>query len=126
MLVLIYMDDILLICSSSIAIQSLFTTLHSDFATKDLGPLNIFLGIEVLTCAHGAILSQQRYIMHILKRAKMTEAKPVTSPMATCTHRSAFEGDLIVDPTLYRCTTRALQYLCITRPNISFFVNKLS
>jgi hypothetical protein len=79
MLVLIYVDNILITCSSSIAIQSLLTTLHNDFAVKDLGPLIFFLGIEVLPCAHGDILSQQRYIMDILKRAKMTKAKLVTS-----------------------------------------------
>ena len=120
------MDDILITCSSSSAIQTLLTALHKEFTVKDLGPLNFFLGIEVLPCAHGVILSQQRYIMDILKCTKMVEAKPVTSPMATSTPLSTFEGDLFSDPTLYRSTVGALQYLCITRPDISFFVNSHS
>jgi len=56
----------------------------------------------------------------------MLEAKPVNSPMASSTHLSAFEGDLFEDPTLYKSTVGALQYLCITRPDISYCVNKLS
>jgi len=46
--------------------------------------------------------------------------------MASSTHLSACEGDLFFDPTLFRSTVGALQYLCITRPDISFCVNKLA
>jgi len=111
LLVLIYVDDILITCSNHAAIRDLLATLHRDFAVKDF---------------RGVLLSQQRYILDILKRTKIIEAKPATSPMASSTHLSAFEGDLFNDPTLYRSTVGALHYLCITRPNISFSVNKLS
>ncbi|KAF5454861.1 hypothetical protein F2P56_024495 [Juglans regia] len=64
--------------------------------------------------------------MDILKHTNMLEAKPVHSPMATSTKLSAYEGEVFSDRTLYRSTNGALQYLCITRPDISFTVNKLS
>jgi len=126
MLVLFYVDDILITCSNHAAICDLLAALHRDFAVKDIGSFNFFLGIEVLPYSRGVILSQQRYILDILKRTKMLEAKPVNSPMASSTHLSAFEGDLFEDPTLYKSTVGALQYLCITRPDISYCVNKLS
>lgn len=126
MLVLIYVDDILITCSNHAAIRELLTALHQDFAVKDLGAFNFFLGIEVLPYSWGVILSQHRYILDILNRTKMNEAKPINSPMASSTHLSAFEGDLFANPTLFRSTVGALQYLCITRPDISFCVNKLS
>jgi hypothetical protein len=56
----------------------------------------------------------------------MVDAKQVASPIATSTSLSTFEGDSFEDPTLYRSTIGALQYLCIARPDISFTVNKLS
>ena len=56
----------------------------------------------------------------------MLEAKPVNSPMAQSTSLSAFEGGPISDVTLYRSTVGVLQYLSITRPDISFTVDKLS
>jgi hypothetical protein len=56
----------------------------------------------------------------------MAAAKPVSSPMSTTTSLSTFEGASFDDPTLYQSTIGALQYLCITRPDISFTVNKLS
>ncbi|KAF5451755.1 hypothetical protein F2P56_026832 [Juglans regia] len=56
----------------------------------------------------------------------MLEAMPVSSPMAASTRLFAYEGEQFSDHTLYRSTIGALQYLCITRPDIAFSVNKLS
>jgi hypothetical protein len=124
--VLIYVDDIIITSSSSDAINTLLSHLHCDFAVKNLGSLKFFLGIEVLSNPNGAILSQQRYITDILHRTHMLEAKPVTTPMASTTSLSAFDGEPFPDHTLLRSTVGALQYLSITRPDIAFTVNKLS
>jgi hypothetical protein len=64
--------------------------------------------------------------MDLLIRTKMNEAKPITTPMASTTSLSAFEGEPFPDHTLYRSTVGALQYLGLTQPNIAFTVNKLS
>uniref|UniRef100_A0A2N9G8U7 Reverse transcriptase Ty1/copia-type domain-containing protein n=1 Tax=Fagus sylvatica TaxID=28930 RepID=A0A2N9G8U7_FAGSY len=126
MYVLIYVDDIILTGSQSAAITDLLNSLKSDFAVKDLGSLNFFLGLEVLPNAAGVLLSQQRYIMDLLNRTKMTDAKPVSTPMASSTNLSAFDGEPFPDHTLFRSTVGALQYLALTRPDIAFSVNKLS
>uniref|UniRef100_A0A2N9IA64 Reverse transcriptase Ty1/copia-type domain-containing protein n=1 Tax=Fagus sylvatica TaxID=28930 RepID=A0A2N9IA64_FAGSY len=126
MFILIYVDDIIITSSQPSAIDDLLTSLTHDFAVKDLGPLNFFLGIEVLSTPHGILLSQQRYIMDLLIRTKMNEAKPITTPMASTTSLSAFDGEPFPDHTLYRSTVGALQYLGLTRPDIAFPVNKLS
>uniref|UniRef100_A0A2N9EUK2 Reverse transcriptase Ty1/copia-type domain-containing protein n=1 Tax=Fagus sylvatica TaxID=28930 RepID=A0A2N9EUK2_FAGSY len=126
MYVLIYVDDIILTGSHSAAIDDLLLSLKRDFAVKDLGSLNFFLGIEVLPNASGVLLSQQRYILDLLTRTKMTDAKPVSTPMASSTTLSAFDGEPFSDQTLFRSTVGALQYLALTRPDIAFSVNKLS
>jgi hypothetical protein len=126
MFILIYVDDIIITSPSPVAIDGLLSTLQSDFAVKNLGPLKFFLGIEVIPNAHGVILSQQRYIKDILTRTKMLEAKPITSPMASSTTLSVHDGEPFPDHTLFRSTVGALQYLSITRPDIAFIVNKLS
>ena len=56
----------------------------------------------------------------------MLEAKPVSTPMASSTNLSAYEGEPFPNHTLLRSTVGALQYLSITRPDIAFAVNKLS
>jgi hypothetical protein len=44
---LVHVDDIIVTSSSPAAIDALLSDLKSDFALKDLGNLNYFLGIEV-------------------------------------------------------------------------------
>jgi hypothetical protein len=47
MYLLVYVDDIILVSSSSTAVDALISALGADFAIKDLGRLHFFLGIEV-------------------------------------------------------------------------------
>ena len=107
-------------------IDALLRHLQLDFAIKDLGNLNFFLGVEVLPNSIGLLLSQKRYILDLLGKIRMLEAKPFSSPMASSTNLFAFEGGPLPNATLYRSTIRALQYLSFTRPDINFTVNKLS
>jgi hypothetical protein len=46
--VLIYVDDIIITSSSSVAIDNSYYHLQADFAVKDLGSLKFFLGVEVI------------------------------------------------------------------------------
>uniref|UniRef100_A0A2N9GUI4 Uncharacterized protein n=1 Tax=Fagus sylvatica TaxID=28930 RepID=A0A2N9GUI4_FAGSY len=99
-------------------------TISSGWSLHQIDIQNAFL--HVLSTPHGILLSQQRYIMDLLIRTKMNEAKPITTPMASTTSLSTFDGELFPDHTFYRSTVGALQYLGLTRPDIAFPVNKLS
>jgi hypothetical protein len=54
----------------------------------------------------------------------MVDAKPISTPFVVGQHLIA-EGTLYTDPTLFRSLAGALQYLTITRPNLSFSVNSI-
>jgi hypothetical protein len=45
--VLVYVDDTIVVSSSSRAVEALLADLKSEFALKDLGDLHFFLSIEV-------------------------------------------------------------------------------
>jgi hypothetical protein len=47
MYVLAYVDDLIIVSSSDTATTHLLAQLNSEFAIKDLGKLQYFLGIEV-------------------------------------------------------------------------------
>jgi hypothetical protein len=56
----------------------------------------------------------------------MDGAKDVTTPLSTSVSLKLNDGSAAVNPTEYRKVIRALQYLSLTRPDISFAANKLS
>jgi hypothetical protein len=79
----------------------------------------------VLPVKDDLLLSQQRYIQDLLTKTNMTEAKPVASPMSSSSALSAFTGDPMEDPTLYRSTVSSLQYLSLTHLDLAFAVNQV-
>ncbi|GKV05570.1 hypothetical protein SLEP1_g17568 [Rubroshorea leprosula] len=66
-----------------------------------------------------------QYIRELLVKFGMSDAKPVQSPMATVSLH-LHQGNQLSDAQPYRQLVGSLQYLGITRPDISFVVNKLS
>jgi hypothetical protein len=91
--------------------------LNADFAVKDLGDVHYFLGVEVLKPDSGLLLSQRHYIIDLLKKTNMHEAKPITSPMASSSALSAFIGDPMEDPSLYRSTVAPIPTMSLVRHN---------
>jgi Reverse transcriptase (RNA-dependent DNA polymerase) len=82
--------------------------LGSQFALKDLGTLNFFLGIETNFNNQGLILTQTKYVMDLLKKVNMIEAKPCLTLMAVGTTLSSEDGPLFENPQLYRSVIGAL------------------
>ena len=101
--------------------------LGADFALKDLGDLHFFLGIEVKKLGDVLHLSQEKYANDIVKRVGLQGCKPSPTPLSSTEKLSITEGELLnqEDSTKYKSLVGALQYLTITRPDISFAVNKV-
>ena len=62
----------------------------------------------------------------MLKRSKMENAKPYTSPMASNCLLNSTDGTPFEDISLYRSVVGSMQYLASTRPDLGFFVHKVS
>ncbi|XP_071681644.1 uncharacterized protein [Lolium perenne] len=127
MYLLVYVDDIIVVSSSPSAVGRLVHGLQSAFAVKDLGSLRFFLGIEVSDVSQGLALTQKKYALDILRRAGMLECKSASTPMTVTDCLSTADGDLLTsdEATTYRSIVGGLQYLLVTRPDISFAVNKV-
>jgi len=125
--VLVYVDDIIVASSSQEATEALLKNLQKEFALKDLGDLHFFLGIEVKRTTDGLLLSQGRYAADILARSGMDKARVVDTPLSTSEKLSVTDGQRLgeEDSTRYRSLVGALQYLTLTRPDLSFAVNKV-
>jgi histone deacetylase 1/2 len=94
---------------------------------KDLGELHYFLGIEVSKLGEGILLSQAKYSNDVLRRTGMLNCKLANTPMSTSDKLSAYECTPLgaKDSTRFRSIVGALQYLTLTRLDISFAVNKI-
>jgi histone deacetylase 1/2 len=125
--ILIYVDDIIIVSSSDKATDKLIQNLNKDFAVKDLGPLEYFLGVEVKPHRDGILLSQRRYALDLLKKANMEKCKPISTPMSSSERLSRDHGTLLSgdEQFRYRSIVGGLQYLTLTRPDLSFAVNKV-
>jgi hypothetical protein len=122
---LLYVDDIIITASSTPLLQRLLDRLHSEFAMMDLGDLHYFLGIAVTCFSDGLFLSQRQYAADILQRAGMSECHSSATPIDTHAKLSASDGDLLPDGTEYRSVAGGLQYLTLTRPDISYAMQQI-
>jgi hypothetical protein len=120
---LLYVDDIVLTASTQNFFDHIISLLSTEFSMTDLGLLHHFLGIAVTRDTHGLFLSQRQYVLDLLTRAGMLDCQPSRTPVDT-TFKLSSTGDSFSDPSLYRSLTGALQYLTITRPEISFAVQQ--
>jgi hypothetical protein len=124
---LVYVDDIILTGNNADLVSQFVTRLAQRFSLKDLGNLSYFLGVEVVPHPSGILLSQQRYIQELLARTHMEQAKPVLTPLPTnSSSLSLSSGSPLSNPTEYITVVGSLQYLSLTRPDVSFAVNRMS
>ena len=126
LLLLVYVDDILITGDSQVDVQQVIEALHTQFALKPLGYVHYFLGFEVLRTPLGLHLSQTKYAADLLHRTNMAVAKPCSTPMSLSNNLSLSDNEPFSQPSMYRSTIGALQYLTRTRPDLAFCVNKLS
>ena len=124
--IIVYVDDILITCDNSTAFHTLIHDLNTAFALKTLGSVHYFLGFEVIRTPYVLHLRQTKYASNLLQKTNMSNAKPSSTPMHLGKKLSWNDSPLFSQPSLYRSTIGALQYLTHTRPNISYAINKLS
>nr|GEY09675.1 hypothetical protein [Tanacetum cinerariifolium] len=121
----VYVDDIIITSNNNGTIDNIICQLGSAFALKDLGPLNYFLGIEIVSHVSDILLSQKKYILELLQSAGLSNCNLVSSPMVTLSSPSLDDSTAFSNPVKYRQVVGYLQYVTISRPAIAFAVNKV-
>ncbi|CAA7053046.1 unnamed protein product [Microthlaspi erraticum] len=123
---LVYVDDIIVTGSSLSLVSAFINALGAQFSLNDPVDLTYFLGIEVTRTTTGMHLMQRKYIIDLLTKVNMLDAKPVATPMTPHPKLSLQSGHPIDNPTEFRTVVGSLQYLAFTRPDIAYSVNRLS
>eukprot|EP00253_Pinus_taeda_P031817 PITA_31817 len=126
LILVLYVDDLLIIGSSSSAIATVKRALHDRFLMTDMGPLHFFLGLEISQDATGIKLSQAKYARDLLERFRMTNCKPAPTPFLSGVRLEDGGDTPLVDRTLYRQLVGSLLYLIHSRPDLSYAVGVVS
>ena len=81
---LLYVDDMLIAAKDKVHIKEIKSQLKKEFDMKDLGAAKKILGMEISRDRSSCRLwlSQENYILKVLKRFNMEEARPTTTPLA--------------------------------------------
>jgi hypothetical protein len=95
-------------------LASIIKCLQEEFASKDLGLLGYFLGIQVTRIAHSLHHRQSKYILDALHRAPMVGANPYAAPCVLGSKLSSLSGEPLTDASEYRSVVGALQYCTLT------------
>ncbi|GJX06024.1 putative ribonuclease H-like domain-containing protein, partial [Tanacetum coccineum] len=96
--------------------------MHKKFQMSFMGELTFFLGLQVKQKEDGIFISQDKYVIEILKKFGFSDVKTASTPMET--HKPLLkdaDGE-DVDEHLYRSMIGSLMYLTSSRPNIMFAV----
>jgi Reverse transcriptase (RNA-dependent DNA polymerase) len=125
-IILVYIDDVIIIENSNEKIEKVKKYLKKEFDIKDLGQLSYFLGVEIATSSKGLFLSQQKYVLDLLKETEKLGLKPAGTPMETNVKLGTNNGEPLPNIEQYQRLVGKLIYLTVTRLDITFAVSMVS
>ena len=79
-----------------------------------------------LTLSKAFLISQQKYVIDLLKETGKTACKPASTPIDQNLRLGEAEKDATVDKEMYQCLVGRLIYLSHTRPDIAYAVSVIS
>lgn len=132
LIVLLYVDDILIAYrkENTASANWVKKSLGLKFKITDLGPAQLFLGIEIERNRERKEISirHERFIRTILRRFDLTNSHPVLCPLDTNVRLDQIDCvDKNTDVKEYLSLVGSLMYAAIgTRPDISYAVTSLS
>jgi hypothetical protein len=116
LIVQVYVDDIIFGGSSHSLVTRFAEDMSKEFEMSMMGELQFFLGLQIKQAKEGTFVHQAKYTKDILKKFKMDDSKPLSTPMPTTL--DADEDGEPVDQKEYRSMIGSLLYLTATRPDI--------
>ncbi|CAL8157460.1 unnamed protein product [Prunus armeniaca] len=126
MIVSLYVDDMIFTGNNLDMLNEFKLSMMREFEMTDLGELHHFLGIEVNQSKKGIFISQESYAKEVLKKFRMENANPISTPCVTGLKLSKDGEGKLVNSTMFQSLVGNLMYLTATRPDIMFSVSLVS
>lgn len=112
---LVYVDDIIIMESSTAAVNAYIGVLSTHFCLKDL---HVVFWYQNHMMFLGLLLTQRKYKLDLLRHTNMENVKHVTAPMCSSTSLSIHDGVMLDEASEYRQVVGSLQYIALTRPDL--------
>nr|AAO06973.1 Putative retroelement [Oryza sativa Japonica Group]ABF94853.1 retrotransposon protein, putative, unclassified [Oryza sativa Japonica Group] len=116
----IYVDDIIFVCSTHALVVDFAETMRREFEMSMMGELSYFLGLQIKQTPQGAFVHQTKYTKDLLRRFKVENCKPISTPIGSTAVLDPDEDGEAVDQKEYRSMIGSLLYLTASRPDIQF------
>jgi hypothetical protein len=87
-----------------------------------MGELTFFLGIQLKQTKQVTFVHQAKYTKDLMKKFKMAELKPMSTPMSSVASLGLDKDGEAMDQREYRIMIGSLLYLTVTQPDIQFAV----
>ena len=126
LIVCLYVDDLIFTGSNPSLFEEFKRVMIKEFEMTDIGLMAYYLGIEVKQKEEGIFISQESYAKEILKRFKMNDCKPISTPVECGVKLSKYDEGEDIDPTFFKSLVGSLRYLTCTRPDILYAVGLVS
>jgi hypothetical protein len=85
LIVQVYVDDIVFCGSSHSLVVRFAEDMSKEFEMSMMGELQFFLRLQIKQAKKGTFVHQAKYTKDILKKFKMDDSKPLSTPMSTIT-----------------------------------------
>lgn len=128
---LLYVDDMLIASKSKAEVSKLKELLKSEFEIKDLGAARKILGMDISRDREKGILtlSQNDYLIKVLKTFNMWDCKTVQTPLGSqiklqaLTEKQEQEQSRFMDDVPYSSAVGSLMYAMVgSRPELAYAV----
>ncbi|GJU80077.1 putative ribonuclease H-like domain-containing protein [Tanacetum coccineum] len=122
LLEIVYVDDIIFGSTKhSMCIES-EDCMHKRFQMSSMGELTFFLGLQVKQQPDGIFISQDKYVVDVLKKFDFLSIRTATTPVESNKPLVKDEDGIDIDVHVYRSMIGSLMYLTASRPDIMFAV----
>jgi Asp-tRNA(Asn)/Glu-tRNA(Gln) amidotransferase C subunit len=92
--------------------------MHNEFENSLLRELSFFLCLHIRQRNQGIFSSQTKYIIEMLKRFRMEDCKPITTPMQTSCKLRKDDDSKSTDQRKYRSMIGSLLYVTTSRSDV--------
>ncbi|GJZ00477.1 putative ribonuclease H-like domain-containing protein [Tanacetum coccineum] len=122
LLVQVYVDDIIFGSTKKELCNAFEKLMHEKFQMSSMGELTFFLGLQVQQKQDGIFISQDKYVVEILKKFRFYKVKTTSTLMETQKALLKDKDGEEMDVNMYRSMISSLMYLTSSRPDIKFVV----